>query len=40
MQLNDIKISILTANLSKEKEQKKEKKKDERKTEEKWINFS
>ena len=26
MQLNDIKISILTANLSKEKEQKKEKK--------------
>ena len=25
MQLNDIKISILTANLSKEKEQKKEK---------------
>ena len=40
MQLNDIKISILTVNLSKEKEQKKEKKKDERKTEEKWINFS
>ena len=40
MQLNDIKISILTANLSKEKEQKKEKKKDERKTEEKWISFS